>query len=64
MGKGLFGLLENVCLIPAFGVAVGSQCFSAAVPNLLGTRDWFLGRQFLPQTGMEGRVERFRLSCE
>ena len=57
MGEGLFGLLENVCRTPAFGIATGSQCSKAAVPNLLGTRDWFLGRQFFPQAGEEGRVE-------
>lgn len=29
-------------------------CFRAAVPSLFGTRDWFSGRQFYPQTGGSG----------
>ena len=27
-----------------------SKSFKAAVPNLFGTRNWFLGRQFFPRT--------------
>lgn len=30
------------------------EASKSAVPNLIGTRDWFCGKQFFPQTGRMG----------
>lgn len=32
--------------------AIIEKTFRSAIPNFFGTRDWFLERQFFPQTGV------------